>query len=173
MFGSTEEVLKMLIKAINKGLSDKWLRIEQEGEIIRSKDNLAVVCVSAYVTAILRQIMKERKAKQDLTPPPKMKKSKKTLWDAIIDKTKAKDILQKISYEIKGKTEPWEIMMPITAAVEAEVMDDPALSQLKNSHPEVKLSPTSFYRLRNPECKIYRIRLKKTFKKMVGEFKAL
>ena len=173
VFGSTEEVIKMLIKSINKGLSNKWLRIEQEGEIITSKDNLAVVCVSAYVTAMLRQIMKERKTKQELTPPPKKKKSMKTLWDAIIDKTKANDILQKISNEIRGKTEPWEIMMPITAAVEAEVMDDPALSQLKNSHPEVKLSSTSFYRLRNPECKVYRIRLKQAFKKLVGEFKAI
>ena len=174
VFGSTKEVIKMLIKSINKGLSNKWLRIEQEGEIITSKDNLAVVCVSAYVTAMLRQIMKERKIKQELTPPPKKKnavKQRKSLREAVIDQSKADKILQKIGDCIKGKTDPIDFMMPITAAIAALVINAPSLTQLCNSHPEIKITSATFYRLRNPELKKYSTN--DAFNNLVAEFKSI
>lgn len=122
VFGSTEEVIKMLIKSINKGLSNKWLRIEQEGEIITSKDNLAVVCVSAYVTAMLRQIMKERKTKQELTPPPKKKKSKnKKYEDYILIENKTGAL--KLAHELTdGYTSAQHVMGVQKAMRDAKVL---------------------------------------------------
>ena len=117
---------------------------------------------------------KKHAKKQEVSPPEKKNtKEKKTLRDVIIYKSKADALLQKISDEMQGKTEPWEIMMPTTAAIAAEAMDDPSFSQYKNSFPEVKFSSTSFYRLRNPECKFYKTRLKNIFNRMVEEMKAI
>lgn len=174
VFGAPEEVIKMLIKWINKGLSKKWLRIEQEGEIITSKDNLAVVCVSAYATAILRMIMRQKKTKQELTPPPKRenkKKALKTLREAIIDQSKADTILLKINNCIRGKKDPIDFMMPITAATAALVMSAPSLTQFRNSHPEIKINSATYYRLRNPELKSYST--SDAFKLLVAEFKKI
>lgn len=126
------------------------------------------------VNIYLKNVIKDLKKKKGASPPKKEStKEKKTLRDVIIDKTKVDAFLQKISDEMKGKTEPWEIMMPTTAAIAAEVMEEPEFMQYKNSFPGVKFSSTSFYRLRNPKNNIYSIRFKNIFKRMVEEFKAI
>ena len=86
------------------------------------------------VNIYLKNVIKDLKKKKGASPPKKEStKEKKTLRDVIIDKTKVDAFLQKISDEMKGKTEPWEIMMPTTAAIAAEVMEEPEFMQYKNS----------------------------------------
>ena len=192
VFASFDVVADMVARALNwvyKG-SNMMLYLEPwipaEGEVIQwerdcnEAHNLAMMNGTLHIdeswdlgTCVSALIKKHTKNKG--VSPPKMEdiNEKKTLRDVIIDKSKADALLQKISDEMKGKTEPFEIMMPITAAIAAEAMDDPSFSQYKNNFPEVKFSSSSFYRLRNPECKIYRTRLKKIFNRLVEEIKAI
>ena len=156
VFGSTEEVIKMLIKSINKGLSNKWLRIEQEGEIITSKDNLAVVCVSAYVTAMLRQIMKERKTKQELTPPPKKENTKeKKFASAVYDKKKLDQVKALINEYLIGATETMDIIMPFRAAIEAGVMRRATWAEIKEGFDLNEKYFSSYYRLTRKDKTTY------------------
>ena len=156
VFGSTEEVIKMLIKSINKGLSNKWLRIEQEGEIITSKDNLAVVCVSAYVTAMLRQIIKERKTKQELTPPPKKENTKeKKFASAVYDKKKLDQVKALINEYLIGATETMDIIMPFRAAIEAGVMRRATWAEIKEGFDLNEKYFSSYYRLTRKDNTTY------------------
>lgn len=126
------------------------------------------------VNIYLKNVIKNHKKKKGASPPKKnTKEEKKCLRDLIADQSKADEIMQKISDDMKGKTAPYEVMMPTTATIAAEIMDPPSLGQFKTSFPDVEISSTSFYRLRDPDCKVYRHRLKKNFKNKVKEMKAI
>ena len=126
------------------------------------------------VNAYLKNVVKKHKKKNGVSPPKKENtKRKKSLRDLITDQSKADVIMQKIYDDMKGKTEPYELMMTITATIAALLMDPPSLGQYKASCPDVEISSTSFYRLRDPDCKVYRHRLKEKFKKKVREIKAI
>ena len=90
------------------------------------------------------------------SPKKSSRKSNKTLRSAILDIKKADMIEEKINNCLVGKTEPEDEMIPITAAYAAKVMRRPKWTELKNSHPELRLSESSFYRLRDPNCLAYR-----------------
>ena len=192
VFESIDVVADMVARSLNwvykgSGITlnlEPW--IPDKGEVIQwgrdcnEAHNLAMMNSSIMIEedwdleTSVKNIIKKHKKKKGISPPKKENADeKKTLRDVITDKSKADAILQKISDEMKGKTEPWEIMMPTTAAIAAEVMDDPSYMKYKNSFPEVKFSSTSYYRLRNPKCKIYSIRVKNSFNRMVEEFKAI
>ena len=109
------------------------------------------------VNIYLRNVVKDHKKKKGVSPPKKENttKPKKTIRAAVIDQTKADKVLLKIDNCIMGKTEPKDEMMPITAACAANVMRLPTWTELKNSYPWFRLSETSFYRLRQPDCLTY------------------
>ena len=192
VFESIDVVADMVARSLNwvykgSGITLSLVPwIPAEGEVIQwgrdcnEAHNLAMVNGPVNIEedwdleTSVKTIIKKHDNKKGVSPPKKESADeKKTLRDVIIDKSKADAFLQKISDEMKGKTEPWEIMMPTTAAIAAEVMDEPSYMRYKNSFPEVKFSSTSVYRLRNPKCNIYSIRFKNTFNRMVEEFKAI
>ena len=109
------------------------------------------------VNIYLKNVIKDLKKKKGASPPKKesTKKSDKAIRTAIVDQTKVDPILKKIDNCVMGKTEPIDEMMPITAAYAAKVMRLPTWTELKNSYPDFKLSETSFYRLRKPDCLSY------------------
>lgn len=157
-----------------KGEVIQWGRDCNEAHNLAMLNSSIIIDEDLELETCVEHIIKKHTKKKSVSPTKKESADeKKSLRDVIIDKSKADAILQKISDEMKGKTEPWEIMMPTTAAIAAEVMDDPSYMKYKNSFPEVKFSSTSFYRLRDPKCKIYSIRVKNSFNRMVEEFKAI
>ena len=191
VFGSIDVVADMVEGALNWVYKDSGITlclepwIPAEGEVIQwgrdcnEAHNLAMLNGKMHIDenwdleTCIKRIINTHTKKRGVSPPKKNTKEIKTLRDVITDKTKADAILQKISDEMKGKTEPWDIMMPTTAAIAAEVMDDPTFLQYKNSFPEVQFSSTSYYRLKNPDCKVYINKLKNKFNRLVAEFKAI
>jgi hypothetical protein len=159
--------------------------IPAEGEVIQwgrdcnEAHNLAAiqgtVCTEENwdLETCVKRIIKKHTKKKGVSPPQKKStnKSERTLRSAIIDQTKADLILQKIANCVMGKTEPMDLMMPVTAAYAAKVMRRPTWSELRNSHPEFNLSETSFYRLIDPDCLTYY--QNDVFNELVGYFKNL
>jgi hypothetical protein len=118
----------------------------------------------------VKRIIKKHTKKRGASHPQKKNtnKSERTLRSAIIDQTKADLILQKIANCMKGKMDPEDYMMPITAAIAAGGMNDFPYTVFRRCYPELKISSTSFYRLRDPKCNAYH--LNKAFERLVEEF---
>jgi hypothetical protein len=191
VFESIDVVADMVEGALNWVYKDSGITlclepwIPAEGEVIQwgrdcnEAHTLAAINGSLRIdenwdldTCVKRIINKHTK-KKGVSPPEKKntKKSGRTLRAAIIDQTKADVILQKIVNCVIGKTEPMDLMMPVTAAYAAKVMRRPTWSELRNSHPEFILSETSFYRLIDPDCLTYYHN--DVFNELVEYFKSL
>ena len=191
VFGSIDVVADMVEGALNWVYKDSGITlclepwIPAEGEVIQwgrdcnEAHNLAAiqgtVCTEENwdLETCVKRIIKKHTKKKGVSPPQKKStnKSERTLRSAIIDQTKANLILQKIVNCVMGKTEPMDLMMPVTAAYAAKVMRRPTWSELRNSHPEFNLSETSFYRLIDPDCLTYY--QNDVFNELVGYFKNL
>ena len=159
-FRDVNELISIVRDGLNEILKPKKLAIVLDAPIMDNDDDLASVSAAMYVCKQLTKVhnmMKEcnmtlTKKKKRI---PQTQKPEKTLRAAIVDQTKADVILLKIDNCVVGKTEPKDEMMPITAAYAAKVMRLPTWTELKNTYPNFKLSETSFYRLRQPDCLSY------------------
>ena len=191
VFGSIDVVADMVEGALNWVYKDSGITlclepwIPAEGEVIQwgrdcnEAHNLAAIQGTVHteenwdLETCVKRIIKKHTKKKGVSPPQKKStnKSERTLRSAIIDQTKANLILQKIVNCVMGKTEPMDLMMPVTAAYAAKVMRRPTWSELRNSHPEFNLSETSFYRLIDPDCLTYY--QNDVFNELVGYFKNL
>ena len=176
LFESIDVVADMVARSLNwvykgSGITLSLVPwIPAEGEVIQwgrdcnEAHNLAMVNGPVNIEedwdleTSVKTIIKKHKNKKGVSPPKKenTKTSEKTIRSAIVDQTKADAFMQKINNCLIGKTEPMDEMMPFTAAYAAKVMRRPEWTELKNSYPELKLSETSFYRLRNPDCPTYK-----------------
>ena len=191
VFGSIDVVADMVEGALNWVYKDSGITLRLEpwipadGEVIQwgrdcnEAHNLAAIHGTIRteenwdLETCVKRIIKKHTNKKGVSPPQKKStnKSERTLRSAIIDQTKANLILQKIVNCVMGKTEPMDLMMPVTAAYAAKVMRRPTWSELRNSHPEFNLSETSFYRLIDPDCLTYY--QNDVFNELVGYFKNL
>ena len=191
VFGSIDVVADMVEGALNWVYKDSGITlclepwIPADGEVIQwgrdcnEAHNLAAIHGTIRteenwdLKTCVKRIIKKHTKKRGASPPQKKNtnKSERTLRSAIIDQTKADLILQKIANCVMGKTEPMDLMMPVTAAYAAKVMRHPTWTELRNSHPEFNLSETSFYRLIDPECLTYRYN--DAFDELVEYFKHL
>ncbi len=188
VFGSIDVVADMVEGALNWVYKDSGITlclepwILAEGEVIQwgrdcnEAHTLAAINGSLRIdenwdldTCVKRIINKHTK-KKGVSPPEKKntKKSERTLRSAIIDQTKADIIMQKIANCMKGKMDPEDFMMPITAAIATGEMNEIPLTVFRRCYPELKISSTSFYRLRDPKCNAYH--LNKAFERLVEEF---
>ena len=175
VFESIDVVADMVARSLNwvyKG-SGITLKLEPwipaEGEVIQwgrdcnEAHNLAMLNSSIIIDedceleTCVDHIIKKHTKKKSVSPTKKenTNESDKTIRAAIVDQTIADAIILKIDNCVVGKTEPKDEMMPITAAYAAKVMRLPKWTELKNSYPNFKLSETSFYRLRQPDCLSY------------------
>ena len=188
VFGSIDVVADMVEGALNWVYKDSGITlclepwIPAEGEVIQwgrdcnEAHNLAAiqgtVCTEENwdLETCVKRIIKKHTKKKGVSPPQKKStnKSERTLRSAIIDQTKADLIMQKIANCMKGKMDPEDYMMPITAAIAAGGMNDFPYTVFRRCYPELKISSTSFYRLRDPKCNAYH--LNKAFERLVEEF---
>ena len=188
VFGSIDVVADMVEGALNWVCKDSGITlclepwIPAKGEVIQwgrdcnEAHNLAAIHGTIRteenwdLKTCVKRIIKKHTKKRGASPPQKKNtnKSERTLRSAIIDQTKADLILQKIANCMKGKMYPEEYMMPITAAIAAGGMNDFPYTVFRRCYPELKISSTSFYRLRDPKCNAYH--LNKAFERLVEEF---
>ena len=188
VFGSIDVVADMVEGALNWVYKDSGITlclepwIPAEGEVIQwgrdcnEAHNLAAIHGTIRteenwdLKTCVKRIIKKHTKKRGASPPQKKNtnKSERTLRSAIIDQTKADLILQKIANCMKGKMDPEDYMMPITAAIAAGGMNDFPYTVFRRCYPELKISSTSFYRLRDPKCNAYH--LNKAFERLVEEF---
>lgn len=139
------------------GKHAQWGRDCNEAHTLAAAKGTLQVDEEWDLKTCVNKIIKKHTKKLEVSPPKKGKNTtpKKTIRAAVIDQTKADKVLLKINNCIMGKTEPKDEMMPITAACAANVMRLPTWTELKNSYPWFRLSETSFYRLRQPDCLSY------------------
>ena len=193
-FDDSDMVAEMVARALSRAYNgsctelklEPWTQAEMENndwgfdcmEAHAKGDGKGVLSSQSHFgleTCVNRATRKNTK-RAGVSPPGKktgdeIERPPKTLRTAIIDSSNANRILRKIRNCMKGKTDPEDVMMPITAAYAARVMKKPSFTAMKNSHPEVKISPASFYRLINPDCKAYQDN--DAFRQLVTVFKEI
>lgn len=113
----------------------------------------------------------QRRALSPLLKPKAHPKEAKSLRQAVANPQVADAVIDLINKLMEGKTDPRDLMMPVTAAVAAKQLREPTWTELHNDYPDLKLSETSFYRLRKPDNSCYRD--SEAFRYMISLFEAL
>ncbi len=165
-FKTADKVAEILVHTLDRALKRYGVGIKISPNKDKKGEEWADFMVAEYLDAKLYQHHKIERLENYGKP-----KERRGLETIVIDYRKADIVIEKIRELMKGKTEPRDFMMPLTAAVKATVINEPTYGEFKRWFPEYSLSSTSYYRLIATDNKTFQ--KKRSFKKMVKLFEAL